>query len=139
MYFETLRPNGNGDTNQWTNSGGNQTNNYTFVNSTATSPVTTSYVQDVTSGDQDLYAMTDLIHTTGTVVGVCHVAYSAKNDANSRSIMCLNKRASVTQGPQVPLTTTFVAAHGCFNNDPETSAPWTIANVNAVQSGVQVV
>ena len=90
ITVETLYPNGDGAANQWLGSDGNSTSNYLLVNETG-APVTTSYTGDSVSGHRDLYTLTDLVATTGTVVGVCHQAYAAASDAvTSRQMKVVN-------------------------------------------------
>jgi hypothetical protein len=139
IVVETLYPNGNGNANQWLGSDGDSTNNYLLVNETG-APVTTDYVADSVSGHQDMYTLTDLVHTTGTVLGVCHSAYAAKTDAvNARQIKLVNRRAADTKSVALDLTTTYTGYQYALAQDPETGAAWTIANVNSLQSGVEVV
>ena len=93
IVIETLYPNGNGNANQFVGSDGDSTNNYLLVNETG-APVTSSYVADSTSGHQDMYALTDLVTSAGTVLGVCHSAYLAKTDAvNARQAKIVNRRS----------------------------------------------
>ena len=136
VAVETLYPNGNGAANQWVGSDGNSVDNYLLVDETGT-PVTADYTGSATAGQQDLYTLTDLVRTTGTVKGVCHQAYAAKNDSGAKQFKLVNRRATNTASAAVDLTTTFAPYHYGLDADPEGGA-WTLANVNALQSGVEV-
>jgi hypothetical protein len=139
IVIETLYPNGNGNANQWVGSDADSVNNYLLVDEVGV-PDTTDYVADSVSGHQDMYTLTDLVHSTGTIVGVCHSAYLAKTDAvNLRQVRIVNRRAADNKTAALTLATTYVAFQYMLPTDPETSAAWTIANVNALQSGVEVV
>jgi hypothetical protein len=134
---ETLYPNGNGNANQWTNDGGNSTSNYTHVNETGV-PNISNNVTDSTSGHQDMYTLTDLVRS-GTVIGVCHSAYAAKSDSGAIQFKLVNRRSADNKSGAISPTTAYVGYQYVLENDPETSAAWTVANVNALQSGVEVV
>ena len=139
IVVETLYPNGNGNANQFVGSDGDSTNNYLLVDESGT-PDTTDYVADSTSGHQDMYALTNLVATTGTVLGVCHSGYLAKTDAvNARQVKLVNRRSTDTKSVALTLATTYAGYQYALTLDPETSAAWTITNVNALQSGVEVV
>jgi hypothetical protein len=137
ILVETLYPDGNGDTNDWIGSDGDSTDNYLLVDEVP--PVTTDYVTASTVGEQDLYTLTDLFHTTGTIVGVCHSVYAAATDAvNPLNVKALNRRSSTTASPASLLTTTYRSHDYALVLDPETAAAWTIADVNSLQSGVEL-
>ena len=136
---ETLYPNGNGTVNEWIGSDGNSTDNYLLVDEPQV-PSTSDYVSSGTAGQRDLYTLGNLVRTEGQVLGVTHCAYSAKNDAGARSIKVLNQGAgAVTSSPAVILSTTYGPAHMTLPLNPDTSALWTMAEVNALQTGVEVV
>ena len=138
LVVETLLPNGNGNANQWTGVDGDSTNNYLHVDEVGT-PVLTDYVYSSTVGQIDQYAMSDLAHTTGTVVGVCHSAHMINTDAvTPRNVKLVNRRAADTKSSALALSNAWRSYEYALRLDPETAAPWTIANVNALQSGIEL-
>lgn len=138
ITVETLFPNGDGSLSQWLGSDGNSVSNYLLVKEQDV--VTTDYTGSSTIGQEDLYAMGNLVATTGVIKGVCHVSQMAANDAGGKTARLVSRRAGVEhKGSNVVLTTTFAPVHYCLALDPDTSAAWTIANVNALESGVEVV
>jgi hypothetical protein len=138
IIIETLYPNGNGNANAWSGSDGDSVNNYLLVDEVP--PNTTDYVFSSTSGQQDMYTMQDMVHSTGTVVGVCHTAYATRTDAvTPRQIKLVNRRTTDSKSPAIDLTTAYLGYAYAYALDPETSAAWTITNVNALQSGVELV
>ena len=136
IVVETLYPNGNGNANQWLGSDGDSLSNYLLVDEPT--PVATDYVASSTTGHQDLYALTDLVRSL-PIVGVCHQALAARVDSVARQIKIVNRRTTDTKSAAIDLATTLASYHYALAVDPETSAAWTVANVNALQSGVEVV
>lgn len=134
---ETLYPNGNGNANVWVGSDADSTNNYLLVNEVG-APVTTSYTGSAVTGQQDMYTMTDLVATAGTILGVCHQAYAIKTDSGLKQLKLVNRRAADTKSAALDLTQTYAPFHYVLATDPEGGA-WTFANVNALQSGIEVV
>ncbi|MET0786107.1 MAG: hypothetical protein ABWY25_05325, partial [Paenisporosarcina sp.] len=72
ITVETIYPNGNGNVSGWMGSDGNSTDNYLLVDEPGV-PVTTDYVRGVALS-KDQYTLSDLVHTDGNIVGICHVA-----------------------------------------------------------------
>lgn len=136
---DTLYPNGNGSTNAWTGSDGDSTNNYLLVDEVG-APDTSDYVASSTSGQQDLYTLTDLAISTQAIFAVQPTVYAAKTDATARQIQLLTRRnATTAQAAQTLDNLTIISPLNVLTTDPETSAAWTPTNVNALQAGVQVV
>ena len=139
MKIETLYPNGNGTNNQWLGSDSDSVNNYLLVNEPG-NPVTTTNTSDQTPGDQDMYTLTDLASTAGPIPAVCHAVYAAKSDTvTARDLRVVNHGSSDTKSAAVGLTTSYATYHYAFTQNPDTSAAWTIANVNSLQAGVETV
>lgn len=135
ITVETLYPNGNGNASQWVGSDGDSVNNYLLVDEPG-APVTTDYVKSATVGQIDQYTLTDLA-ASGTIVGVCHQATVALAAAGSQDFQLVNRRAVDAYSPtQTATSTTYAGFHHAMAVDPETSAAWTVANVNALQTGI---
>jgi hypothetical protein len=137
VTVDTLYPNGNGDASAWVGSDADSTNNYLLVDEVG-APVTSDYVNTPTAGAQDLYALTDLTGTKA-VLAVQHCTYALKTDSAARSIKLLNRRSATNASAAQALTTAFAGYHWIQTTDPETAAAWTVADVNALQSGVEAV
>lgn len=137
ITVETLYPNGNGNVNQWIGSDGDSTDNYLLVDEVPHN--TTDYVSTGTIGQQDLYALGNLTHTDGTIVGICHSAHVMRTDAvTAVNVKLVNRRAADNKSAAFPLGTAYRSYEYCLTVDPETGLPFTIANVNALQSGVEL-
>jgi hypothetical protein len=135
---ETLYPNGNGAASQWVGSDADSVNNYLLVNETG-APVTTTYTASSVTGNQDLYTLDDLVSTAGTVLGVCHAAHAAKSDAGVQDLKVVNRGSAATRSAAVGLTTTYTTFYYPLSTNPDTGSAWTIADVNALQGGVETV
>ena len=71
----TLLPTGNGFVNQFVGSDGNSTDNYLLVDEQP--PSSTDYVGSATTGQQDLYTLTNLTGS-GTVLAVAPTIYAVR-------------------------------------------------------------
>ena len=92
LTVETLLPNGNGAVNQWTDLDGNSVDNYLKVDESP--PSSADFVATGTVGAQDLYTLSNLVHTTGSIVGVCHSAWMMRTDlATPMNVRLLNLAA----------------------------------------------
>lgn len=138
ITVDTLYPNGNGNASQWVGSDGDSIDNYLLVDEVP--PVTADYTKSSTVGQLDQYALTDLIRGGGTIVGVVHTAHMALASAGSQTFQIVNRRTADNVSPTLTsASTTYAGYHHALTTDPETSAAWTIVNVNALQTGVKVV
>lgn len=134
IVVEELTPNNNGSVNQFNGSDGDQINNYLLVADTNTSTNT----RDSIVGHQDLYQLSDLVTTAGEIAGVCHLAIVQKSDSGAAQFRILNHGAVDTKSAvNVPTTGLLPYTYGLLLN-PETGLPFTIAEVNALQTGIEV-
>jgi hypothetical protein len=133
--IDTLYPTGAGDSTQFTPSAGA---NWQCVDEPDASAA--DFVSSNTVGHQDLYGCANLPHAPVSVFGVVRTAFAGKDDAGARSLALLTKSGStVSAGTPVALqlgSNTRVA--DVLQTDPNTSAAWTQAGINAMQIGVEV-
>lgn len=97
-----------------------------------------SYVVDSTPGDIDLYQFGTISSPGGNPHGVQITAIADKDDAGTRSIRLLAKSGvtTVDNGADLPLTqNSYQAFQAIFETDPNTSAQWTAAGINAARFG----
>lgn len=132
--IDTLYPSGAGNYTQFTPSTGS---NYTCVDETT--PNTTDYISDATSGDRDSYAFANLTALVSqTVFGVQVSAYAQKSDSGARSLGTMARLTSTdSDGASVALATSYAYISQVYETDPA-SAAWTEANVNSAEFGVKV-
>lgn len=139
VAVETLYPNGDGSSSQFLGSDGNSVNNYLLVDEPNT-PILTDYVEDATSGHRDLYAMSNLVRTSGPIYGVQVTDHVRNSDAGAISAKtALKSGATVENGPVFPVTTTWKTTRKMHELNPDGSVAWNIAAVNAIEAGVEVV
>lgn len=134
---ETIRPNADTAQKDWTPSTG--TNNSALVDET-TSNGDTDYVSSSTVGHIDLYDMSDLSAVPATVLAVQTVVTAKKDDVGTREIRSKVKSGATTgNGATKTLAGSHATYRDIFVNNPATSAPFTGAEVQSVQVGIEVV
>jgi hypothetical protein len=132
---DTLLPNAEGATQQWTPSTG--TTHYALVDETP--PNTTDYVASFTPPQRDLFGMQDLSTMTGTIYGVQLALAALKSDAGARSLRgVIRSGASEALGSMVALGTSQTYTLQVQTTDPATGTAWTESGVNSVQVGAEV-
>jgi len=100
-----------------------------------------SYVYDSTVGHTDLYNLTPVTTTTGSIVALTTRGYMQKSDAGTRSAAMQLKSGATT----VASSTLVLSSSGLQwlyrmdLTDPNTGAAWTSANANAVTIGPTVI
>ena len=137
---ECLMPNGNGTTNQFTGSDADSTDNYLHVDEVSPDD-DTSYNENSTAGNQDLYAFGNLAVAPATIHGVQTNIMAKKDDAGARSVMGLVRSGTTTYDGNTEALSegAYVNYTKPYDVDPDTSAAWIEAGVNAVEVGVETV
>lgn len=127
-----LTPSANGGVLNFTPSTGS---NYQNVDEVPAN--TTDYNSGTTDGDQDVYVMTDLTEPSGsTIYGVLQSVYAAKSDAGTKYVRDTVRPVSTAyMGASQALSTTYKQFTQLHVTNPETSAAWTVAELNAAQFG----
>ena len=99
----------------------------------------TSYNFDSTIGDQDIYALQDLPGTPVIIAAVQLRLIARKSDTGFRALSTVFVSGATTDtGASTALATTYAEFSKVYGTDPNTSAAWTAAAVNALQAGVKV-
>ena len=135
----TLRPNALGPSSDWERSDPLADYNYEMVNDVT--PNFSTYVSSANNDELDLYSFEDLTvdEYREVVVGLQLTAVASKTDAEERSIR-LAARPDTTTHLGDPIEVSSQAAHyQLWEGNPETSAPWELADVNASYFGFQSV
>lgn len=131
-------PNGNGNSSQLDGSDGNQVDNYLLVDDTTPDDDTT-YVQSADVGDKDTYTCADMTHTPSSIFGIQVLANAKKDDAGARSLKTVTRSGTTDfDGATQALSTSYLYYSDIREVDPNTSAAWTKANLNAAEHGVGV-
>ena len=128
-----LRPNGDGDTNDWTPSTGN---NYENVDEVQRDDDTT-YNETSTANDVDLYDYADsvgLATINGVMITTCVRVTTGSMDMKTliKSGATTDESSPVTITQQTYQSKTYLS-----EQDPNTAAAWTPTNLNAAQFGIE--
>ena len=118
----------------------NTPDNYTEVDE-ATHDSDTSYVYSAVTDALDLYEIEDLAFTPASIVAIATKGYMNKDNTGPRTAAAAIKSGSTTSvGTSQSISTTRQPIPPTFYaTDPDTSAAWTAAGVNALQVGPKVV
>jgi hypothetical protein len=138
LKVTTLIPTANGDLTAWSKSTG--TVSAALVDEVP--PNTTDYIFSSTVAQRELMVLPDLSGTTGNVYGVRVSHYSLKSDAGASSVKTLVKESggTITAQSAKALSTTAAAYAGefLFTKPSAPTTPWTAADVNGLQAGVEL-
>jgi hypothetical protein len=137
VTVRTLAPNGNGNSSQLLGSDGNSTDNYLLVDEKPFSSV--DYAGSGTTGQKDTYALDNLPASATSVYGVQVNANILKSDASaSQSRIVIRSGGTDYGGTTRALSTSAITYTETYNQNPNTSASWTAANVNGLEAGMEV-
>ena len=138
VAVRTLSPTGNGASTQLVGSDGNSVDNYLLNDELPFS--STDYAGSATIGQKDTYAMANLPAGVTTVYGIQLNGLMAKSDATlAQARYVLRSGGTDYGGVTRTLTTSYVGYQELYELNPNTSAQWTPAAVNAVEGGMEVV
>lgn len=94
----------------------------------------TTYIASSTVGDVSTFDTPDLPASTVSVKGIRTTMVASKSDAGACSVAHgLKSASSNSMGADHSLATTYSGSFDMHETDPDTSAAWTIAAVNAAQ------
>lgn len=133
----TVYPDGNGNSSQFTGSDGNSTNNYLLVDE-ATPNDDTDYVESGTVGHIDLYSFGDVAVAT-SIDCVQTVARVKKTDAGARTAKTMTRIAGTNyEGPEFAPDSTYSYALPIQEVSPATGIAWTLSELNGSEFGLKV-
>jgi len=137
VRVHTLAPNDNGATSQFTGSDGNQTDNYQLVDEL---PYTAAdYVTSSVSAQRDTYALTNLPVGYHQILGAQSNIVGLKSTAGSRALKpAIRSNGAVYYGFSKTLSTDVQTYSDIFESSPVTSSAWTSAEINNLESGMEV-
>ena len=137
VRVQALLPTSDGANHAWTPSAGST--HYSLVDEVPPDG-DTSYVASSTVGQVDEYGMTAIAIASGTVFGVQTMLYARKDDAGTRTIAPVVREGGTDYvGATVALGTSYAYFSQLYEQDPATSAAWTIAGINGDQFGCKVI
>jgi hypothetical protein len=136
VRVQALFPTSNGTTNDWTPSTGS---NYENVDD-ATPNDDTDYNSTSNPGDIDLFAYGALTPTAGAVLGIQPVMCARKDDGGTRVIAPVLRPTSTNYvGTSQSITTSYAFYTEVIETNGDTSSPFTIAELNAMEAGVKLI
>ncbi len=136
VRVQTLRPNGAGSAAAMTPVGSGS--NYANVDEATPNPADFNY--SGTPGHQDLYAMEDLAAGTAAVLAVQVNNAARKTDSGARSIKNLIRAGGTTTASAVlALSVTSDVYSTVHDGNPTTATAWDVADIAALEAGVEVV
>lgn len=133
-----LAPNGNGSSSQGVGSDGNSVDNYLLVDEAASAISTADYVGIFTDGNKDLYQYSNLA-LVGAVANVEIYSNAVKSESGPKSIRHRVRTGGLefTGADQAMVNVNYVPHRDQFPSNPDTLAPWTPAEVNALEAGFE--
>ena len=132
-----LNPTGAGNSTQFSVTG--VASNWDAVNEDGPDGDTT-YVQSNTSGQKDTYTFSDISGTPAAIEAVAVKSYCKKTDGGSRTFVHV-ARSSGVEGESAtiyPSAISYRRLQSVFPQDPNTSAAWAAAGVNAAEFGFRI-
>lgn len=138
ISIETLDPNGNGNTNQFTGSDADSTDNYLLVDETVPDDDTT-YVGDATVSDIDLYAFEDMATTPLVIYAIHSMAVVKKTDASAKTGRLITRvNGSNYEGSDFSPTEAYGFHSEIWALNPDDSLAWELADVDGAEFGIKV-
>jgi hypothetical protein len=132
-----LVPNGAGSNTVLTRGGTDTGANWSQCNEIP--PSAAQYVQSTNPGDRDTYALQDLPAGTWAVNCVEELVMAQIDQSTGGSLgLTVKSGATTNEGSAQVLTTAAVYLRQLWETDPNTSAAWTNAAVNALEAGATV-
>ena len=132
-----LTPNGAGSSTQLTRGGTDTGANYSQVNEVP--PSMSQYVGSATVGQRDLYALANLPVAISAVNVVEVLALAQNSDAGAGNIApTLKSGATTNEATAIGLATTAGYVTGRWETDPNTTAAWTAAAIDALEIGATI-
>ena len=95
----------------------------------------TSYNYSSVSGDVDMYTFSPLVTASGQIHGVQTVLGARKDDASTRYLK--SKVGAAGEGSLQAISSSYQFYTDIFEENPDTSNPWTFSDVNGDEFGVE--
>jgi len=141
IKIETLRCNGAGGSAQWSRYPDGGEANWQNVDEEYVIDDDSTYNSHDTATEKDLYTMTNLDTTSGTVQAVAVHACCRKDDGGSRSIATILEQGTTeTDGSTKSIGDSYLYYTDYYDENPDGGGePWTIADVNDIEAGIKLI
>ena len=135
---ETVFPNADGTTNNWTPQGAGS--NYVEVDDNGPgADDDTTYVSTSTAANKDLYGFAALTGSIGTIHGVAVAAKVRAEDAGFRTVRTVARSsATEVESASKGISTSYKYIDHIYETDPNGGGAWTESSVNAAEFGVKI-
>ncbi len=134
---ETLYPDGDGTTNDFTPLSG--LTNYEMVDDGGTPDTGTTYVASSTVNHIDLYTFGNLVEEVDTIYGVHVGAMHSVMSAGPRQVRVLTRTGGVNyESDALGCAASYTHTYGLWEDNPNTAAAWTEANFNGAEFGFTI-
>jgi hypothetical protein len=125
----------NGNSAQFTPSAGSNWQNVDEINSDSD----TTYNSSNTVGHKDTFVIEDLATTSGEVIAVQVFEIWRKDDVGARTARQIVRSGGTDyEGPDVAMNDAYSTNVRALPENPDTSAPWTISEVNSAEVGYKL-
>lgn len=134
VRVQTLVPNAAGANTDFTPTGGTN-----YANVADIPDDTGTYNTSSTVGHKDTYDFSDLVSGTGTVFGIQTNMHAKKADAGIGALKEIVVAGATTYDgntTQLPTSTAWIGQ--IRETNPDTSAAWTVGDVNSLEAGAEV-
>lgn len=134
--IQTNFPNADGSVNDFTPKTGSINHNQVSDNP---SDDDTTYTVGANPNELDLFDVTDFSFT-GNIFAVAVNSTMRKDDVGSRTVASVVKTSgTVYEGPEVAALSDYKIAQAIFPRNPNTSAAWTLPQINATEFGLKII
>ena len=137
MRVVAIRSDGDTTAKDWARSAGSD--NYALVNEVECDDDTT-YVENDTSTEKDLYEYTAVADLANSVKGIQINTTCRETDTNSFSLQTVVKSGTTESDDTAQNigSTSYVTKTRLLETDPDTATAWTLSGINAAQFGIKV-
>lgn len=138
IIVETVFPDADGTTNQFTRVGGGS-NNYEAVDDGSTPDDDTTYNHSSTVDEDELYSYPDAERAVDSMIAVGGIMRCRKNAAGDRQARVLIRQNAVeAEGTNLGVGPGYRYHAHIFENNPDGGGDWTESTANAAEIGVTI-
>lgn len=139
VQVKMLAPDGNGNTSDFTGSDADSTDNYLHVDDGAAPDDDSSYVEDSTSANKDLYTYENLPAAAADVKAVAVKTIGKKVDVGAPDLLAVvRSNVTETDSSNLGMGVDYLARQAIYEVDPNTASAWGTAGVDAMEAGVKI-
>lgn len=137
VSFVSIHPDGDGDDEDWSTSSGSDS--YVLVNETAPHDDDSDYIEDSTSTNRTLFTYDNVSTNFTGIVAIQLNTVVRETDATDFTLVNTLKSGGTLypESAEAIAGQTYETIYHVYDEDPDTSAAWTVTNLNALQAGVE--